>query len=356
MLSRFFVFGVLILFSTSCSNRFTGQNGSKPLKNIGKMTNYQVDGKWYYPKKVVVGKKITAVVSWYGDEFHGKKTANGETFNMFDLTSAHKTLPMNTMLLVRNLENDKSVIVRVNDRGPFVENRELDLSKRAGEEIGIIKRGTAKTEITILGYNGMTDKTLLESEISLTDDTEEVVVIDENVTPVFVKNTFNGANIIKTPVYISKATPKAVQPKKQIVQVIKEERTPKIVKKEVEQNITIELAKSDSVEEQIENTEEITDIIIKPQSEVIENNVEKILVKNHYVQVASFKNLSGAEKFVQAKKSTLSEKLYLIIRQENSLFRVWVAGFKDMDTAREFNNKKEFFPSSFLIIRNEEVK
>ena len=375
MLSRFFILGIFILFSTGCSNRFTGQNGSKAVKSIGKMKAYKVDGNWYYPKQVVVGTTISGIVSWYGDDYHGKKTANGETFNMFDLTSAHKTLPMNTMLLVENLENGKNVIVRVNDRGPFVKNRELDLSKRAGEELEIIKQGTTKTKITILGYNGMTDKGLLKSELvsnnSVNFENEDDINSTENVKPVFIKNTFNGANIIKTPVYISKPVPTSINPKvpeKKKIKLVKtytKKIAPEIIKvvtpkthiqKKYIDNKTIELDKSDSVKESIEEVEEITDIIIKPQSQMVESNVERILVKQYYVQVASFKILSGAEKFAEAKKSTLLGNLQLIIRKENNLFRVWVAGFKDMDIARDFNNKKEFFPSSFLVIRNEEVK
>lgn len=91
-----------------------------------------------------------AVVSYYAGDFHGKKTSNGEYFNMNDLTCANKVLPFNTILKVTNLSNGLSVNVRVNDRGPFVQGRELDLSRAAAEKIGMIKSGTAHVRIEIV--------------------------------------------------------------------------------------------------------------------------------------------------------------------------------------------------------------
>lgn len=99
--------------------------------------------------------KTNVTVSYYADDFHGKKTSSGETFNMYDLTCAHKILPFGTKVKVTNLQNGKSVVVRVNDRGPFVKTREMDLSKAAAAKIGMIKSGTAKVnlEIVSLGKN-----------------------------------------------------------------------------------------------------------------------------------------------------------------------------------------------------------
>lgn len=94
--------------------------------------------------------KSQAVASFYADKYHGRMTANGEIFNMYAMTCAHKTLPFNTMLKVTNLSNGKSVMVRVNDRGPFVAGREIDLSKGAAGKLDMIKSGTAKVSITIV--------------------------------------------------------------------------------------------------------------------------------------------------------------------------------------------------------------
>ena len=98
--------------------------------------------------------KSSAVASYYADKYHGRKTSNGETFNMYDLTAAHKTLPFNTKVKVTNLSNGKSVVVRINDRGPFVKGREIDLSKAAAVKIGMIKSGTAKVSLEIVGASG----------------------------------------------------------------------------------------------------------------------------------------------------------------------------------------------------------
>lgn len=100
--------------------------------------------------------KSGVVASYYAEDFHGKKTSNGEIFNMWAMTCAHKMLPFNTMLKVTNLSNGKSVVVRVNDRGPFVGTREIDLSKGAAAKIGMIGSGTAKVKLEIVSLGPYT--------------------------------------------------------------------------------------------------------------------------------------------------------------------------------------------------------
>jgi rare lipoprotein A len=90
------------------------------------------------------------MASYYADKFHGRKTANGEIFDMHNLTAAHRTLPFNTRLRVRNIENDKTVVVRINDRGPFKDNRVIDLSLEAARRIDLIPSGTARVELEII--------------------------------------------------------------------------------------------------------------------------------------------------------------------------------------------------------------
>jgi rare lipoprotein A len=112
---------------------------------------YKIAGKTYYPLPSAEGYAETGTASWYGAPFHGRKTSNGETYNMYDWTAAHKTLPMNTRLLVENLDNGRSTTVRVNDRGPFVGTRIIDLSYNVARDLGIIKQGTGRVRITALG-------------------------------------------------------------------------------------------------------------------------------------------------------------------------------------------------------------
>lgn len=110
---------------------------------------YQVDGTWYYPAEDY-GYDETGIASWYGPDFHGKPTATGERYDMNDITAAHKTLPMPSVVRVTNLENGRSLVVRVNDRGPFVRGRIIDLSRRSAQLLGIHAPGTAKVRVQIL--------------------------------------------------------------------------------------------------------------------------------------------------------------------------------------------------------------
>jgi rare lipoprotein A len=126
------------------------------------MRPYKIAGKWYYPNSARVGDNFRGIASWYGPNFHAKKTSNGETYNMYAMTAAHKTLPMNTVVKVQNLENGKSVVVRVNDRGPFVAGRIIDLSNKAAHGIDMVKKGTAKVKLTVLGFGGKVAKTQKE--------------------------------------------------------------------------------------------------------------------------------------------------------------------------------------------------
>ncbi len=101
-------------------------------------------------EKPPVGSKFRGVASFYADKYHGNKTANGETFDMYGLTCAMNVFPFNTWLEVRNLANNRTVIVRVNDRGPFVEGRVIDLSLGAAKELGMIVTGVQEVEITVI--------------------------------------------------------------------------------------------------------------------------------------------------------------------------------------------------------------
>jgi rare lipoprotein A len=94
------------------------------------------------------------LASWYGNPYHGRTTASGETYDMNEMTCAHPTLPFGTRLRVQNLDNGRSVTVRVNDRGPFVKDRILDVSRKAARELGMIGPGTARVRITVVGSGG----------------------------------------------------------------------------------------------------------------------------------------------------------------------------------------------------------
>jgi rare lipoprotein A len=111
---------------------------------------YQVAGRWFTPHEQP-GYEKSGMASWYGEAFHRRKTSNGEYFDMNTLTAAHATLPLPSYVLVTNLENNRNVIVRVNDRGPFVGTRVIDLSKRAADVLGYRAKGTAHVRVKLIG-------------------------------------------------------------------------------------------------------------------------------------------------------------------------------------------------------------
>ncbi|MFK8033877.1 MAG: septal ring lytic transglycosylase RlpA family protein [Hyphomicrobiales bacterium] len=111
---------------------------------------YKIAGKWYKPREVKQYEK-TGMASWYGDAFHGRKTANGELYNMNAFSAAHPTLPLPSYVRVTNVANKHSVIVRVNDRGPFAHNRLIDLSKRTAQVLDFKNAGVAKVHVKYIG-------------------------------------------------------------------------------------------------------------------------------------------------------------------------------------------------------------
>ena len=122
----------------------TGQTapGTKP---------YTVLGQTYYPMLSGEGYYEEGIASWYGQDFHGKKTANGERYDMYGMTAAHKLLPFGTMVKVTSLENGNSIVVRINDRGPFVANRIIDLSHTGASRLDMLNQGTMRVRLETVG-------------------------------------------------------------------------------------------------------------------------------------------------------------------------------------------------------------
>ncbi len=145
----------LALVAAGCASRAPQQAATPQVKvpptGIYKVGNpYQQDGVWYYPQEEPDYDE-TGVASWYGAEFHGRRTANGEIFHAGSLTAAHRTLPMPVNVRVTNLSNGRSLMLRVNDRGPFSRGRIIDVSDRAAELLGFKNQGTARVRVTYMG-------------------------------------------------------------------------------------------------------------------------------------------------------------------------------------------------------------
>lgn len=165
--TTFVVLGTLVIaLSAGCSTTpeaTVGQDASardarpaeasqswEPPSKTGNPESYEVFGKRYYVMNTSQGFKQRGTASWYGSDFHGKKTSSGVPYDMYDMTAAHKALPIPTYVRVTHLENGRSVIVKVNDRGPFVGDRIIDLSYAAATQLGMVKKGTAQVEVVAL--------------------------------------------------------------------------------------------------------------------------------------------------------------------------------------------------------------
>jgi len=190
ILSKSVIFSIIITI-TFCSI----VEGAKTYP--GTQRPYIINSKKYYPIPSSHGFKEVGLASWYGKDFHGRMTSNGETYDMHGITAAHKTLPMDTMLLVRNMENGKNLVVRVNDRGPFVRGRVIDLSYNAASKLGVIRNGTAKVEIIALA-EGTDDKTggpptLLYKDLSVGEFYVQIGAFANKINAIKLQKKFTDA-------------------------------------------------------------------------------------------------------------------------------------------------------------------
>lgn len=122
----------------------------EPKSKYGNPSSYTVFGKKYYPIDSNKNFIETGIASWYGTKFHGRRTSSGEEYDMYAMTGAHKTLPLPTYAKVTNLDNNKSIIIKINDRGPFHDNRILDLSYAAAAKLGVLAKGTANIKLSAI--------------------------------------------------------------------------------------------------------------------------------------------------------------------------------------------------------------
>ncbi len=123
---------------------------AEPLSKFGNPISYKVDGATYYVSRERKAYKARGYASWYGKQFHGERTSSGESYDMYKMTAAHKTLPIPSFVRVTNLENGRKVILRVNDRGPFHDDRVIDVSYVAASKLGMLRKGTAYVEVEAL--------------------------------------------------------------------------------------------------------------------------------------------------------------------------------------------------------------
>ncbi|MBR1903991.1 MAG: septal ring lytic transglycosylase RlpA family protein [Alphaproteobacteria bacterium] len=185
-----FVLGVCCNLLSSCATGTPELAGLSPqaqaevIKNYGGIYKigkpYQIAGRWYYPKEDY-NYSETGMASWYGEDFNGKRTANGERYNMNTLTAAHRTLPLPCIVKVTNLQNGRSVVVRVNDRGPYVKDRIIDLSKHGAQLLGYMGQGTTKVKVEIMEKESKALKAAMLNEPQ--EQQAEALAAAESATP-----------------------------------------------------------------------------------------------------------------------------------------------------------------------------
>jgi len=143
-----------VLVLAACGPKKAPEARTADARQKASQKPYTVMGQRYEPLRSADGFVQTGTASWYGKDFHGKKTSNGEKYDMHAMTAAHKTLPLGVFVKVKNTDNGRDTVVRVNDRGPFVKGRIIDLSYAAAKKLGVDIVGTAPVRIEALGYRG----------------------------------------------------------------------------------------------------------------------------------------------------------------------------------------------------------
>ena len=147
---------------------------NEPKSRYGNPESYVVFGKRYYVLDSSKNYVEKGIASWYGTKFHGRRTSSGETYDMYAMTAAHKTLPLPTYVQVKNLNNGKYIIVKVNDRGPFHENRIIDLSYTAAIKLDIIKKGTGLVEVRAIDPIRSTKNSLVNEKKNETSTNQDI--------------------------------------------------------------------------------------------------------------------------------------------------------------------------------------
>lgn len=292
------------------AKRLGETNKSQGDYKVGKP--YQVGGIWYYPSEDMSYDR-TGIASWYGPNFHGKPTANGEVFDQWEVSAAHKTLPMPSIVRVSNMVNGRSLVVRINDRGPFKPGRIIDLSRRAAQLLGIEKTGTAQVRVQILPN---------ESRIIAQRAKAGGMQLSSNDSPI------KAGNISTEPV-ASQALPEPPKvPSKLYVQP-KPSAQPLVV---VTQSAPIQSApiQPAPVSQSVIMDAPVTQNAAAPEVKVGQISQVAVSPTRMYVQAGAFSNVGNAER-VKSRLAGLGDVSVMPISVSGrELYRVRVGPLKDV--------------------------
>lgn len=308
------------------------------------MRPYTINGKTYYPTTVSVGDTASGIASWYGPDFHGKKTSNGEIYNMNAMTAAHKTLPMNTMVRVTNLGNGAQTTVRINDRGPFVAGRIIDLSKAAATSIGMIGTGTARVKLEVVGFYGDGKNYQNIGSLSSPPSVYNSKNWGSGVSGTIITAGISGAMSGGISGAVSSASSAAKSVAKSAANSAIRQAVDKGVQK-ASQKISETFEKNSNL---VSANNEFTS-----SNEASENsaNFGKISQGQQsfeggsfMVQIGAFKRLEGAESFKNSNANKYGYKT--LIRtfdiDGEKIYRVFLSGFRSEAEARDFVEAKHF--------------
>lgn len=308
------------------------------------MRPYTINGKTYYPTTVSVGDTASGIASWYGPDFHGKKTSNGETYNMNAMTAAHKTLPMNTMVRVTNLGNGAQTTVRINDRGPFVAGRIIDLSKAAATSIGMIGTGTARVKLEVVGFYGDGKNYQNTGSLSSPPSVYNSKNWGSGVSGTIITAGISGAMSGGISGAVSSASSAAKSAAKSAANTAIRQAVDKGVQK-ASQKISETFEKNSNL---VSPNNEFTSL-----NEASENSANFGKIRqgqqsfeggSFMVQIGAFKRLEGAESFKNSNANKYGYKT--LIRtfdiDGEKIYRVFLSGFRSEAEARDFVEAKHF--------------
>lgn len=288
---------------------------------------YKIGDTWYYPKEQPDYDE-TGTASWYGPDFHGKSTANGDTYNQHEMTAAHRTLPMPSMVRVTNLSNNKSTIVVVNDRGPYSKGRIIDVSKQAAEELGFKNNGTAKVRVQFLPKQ--TKKLIASMEKSPKNQPILASLFSKENIGKKIPDDGEGLNATYSPAandvkIATTETPKTVLPK---------QVNPKAAK-ELEEKIALE----DLAPEKLKNDDITSKELPAPETlRVSHDEYVKTLPQApkgplHYVQAGTYSQMKNAERAKQSLRPFGDVAITPLARGNTVLYRVRVGPMPNLKLA-----------------------
>ncbi len=258
-------------------------------RKVGKP--YKILGEWYIPKENKNYKSV-GIASWYGTDFHGRLTANGEIYDMNAMTAAHPTLPMPSIVKVTNLENGRTAVVRVNDRGPFAKDREIDMSRAAAEHLGFKKKGTAKVKVEFIKEASLANVENLERQLLSNNQIQYAKALKRARNIEYAKNNKKSYNRNMQPKvsnvsYVRNNTSPSYVPQKTRYKVRKVVREPVSRKTAAKLAATYQARQDKAKTRRFEHAASQQKVTTKPTS-----------IPSYYVQIGAFGNTGNVEKVV----------------------------------------------------------